>query len=324
MRLSVLTVLIAASLLGSNLGGVPANAQPPSSAVQPVVTFHVAKVRGLDIFYREAGPVNAPTLLLLHGFPSSSHMFRDLIPRLAGRYHVIAPDYPGFGNSSAPAPEAFAYDFANLASVMDEFVTMIGVDRYVLYMQDYGGPIGIRLAILHPERVRALVVQNAVTNVEGWNPAIVAGFAPGWANRTTETEKAFRGAFTADATRFQYVEGVSRTDRIDPDAWVVDQALLDRPGNDRIQVELLYQYQHNIALYPQWQAFLKSAKFPTLVVWGENDPIFTTKGRDLFRTLVPGTEVHSYPAGHFALETHAPEIAAAMLDFLGRLPPERK
>lgn len=207
---------------------------------------------------------------------------------------------------------------------MDEFVARIGVDRYALYMQDYGGPIGIRLAVLHPERVRALVVQNAVANVEGWNPAIVAGFAPGWGHRTTETEKAFRGAFTADATRFQYVEGVSRTDRVDPDAWIVDQALLDRPGNDRIQVELLYQYQHNIALYPQWQAFLKAAKLPTLVVWGDNDPIFTTKGRDLYKALVPTTVVHSYAAGHFALETHAPEIAAAMLAFLGRLPPDRK
>jgi pimeloyl-ACP methyl ester carboxylesterase len=324
MRLSVFTALIAAALLGVSLGVAPANAQPPSSAAQPVVTFHVAKVRGLNIFYREAGPANAPTVLLLHGFPSSSHMFRNLIPRLAARYHVIAPDYPGFGNSSTPAPEAFAYDFTNLTTMMDEFVTTIGVSRYVLYMQDYGGPIGIRLAIQHPERVRALVVQNAVANVEGWNPTIVAGFAPGWANRTTETEKAFRGAFTADATKFQYVEGVSRTDRIDPDAWIVDQALLDRLGNDRIQVELLYQYQHNIALYPQWQAFLKSAKLPTLVVWGDNDPIFTTKGRDLYKALVPGTEVHSYAAGHFALETHAPEIAAAMLDFLGRLPPERK
>ncbi|WP_296614923.1 alpha/beta fold hydrolase [Sphingomonas sp.] len=324
MRLSVFTALIAASLLGPNLAGVPATAQPTSGAVQPVVTFHVAKVRGLDIFYREAGPANAPTVLLLHGFPSSSHMFRDLIPRLAARYHVIAPDYPGFGNSSAPAPEAFAYNFANLATLMDEFVTTIGVDRYALYMQDYGGPIGIRLAIRHPERVRALVVQNAVANVEGWNPAIVKGFAPGWANRTTETEKAFRGAFTAEATKLQYIEGVSRTDRIDPDAWIVDQALLDRPGNDRIQVELLYQYQHNIALYPQWQAFLKSAKFPTLVVWGEKDPIFTTKGRDLYKTLVPDTEVRTYAAGHFALETHAPEIAGAILDFLDRLPPERK
>jgi len=324
MRSPIFAALIAASLLGSCLGAVPAQAQPPSSTAQPVVTFHVAKVRGLDIFYREAGPANAPTILLLHGFPSSSHMFRDLIPRLGERYHVIAPDYPGFGNSSAPAPEAFAYDFANVTAVMDEFVTMIGINRYALYMQDYGGPIGIRLAILHPERVRALVVQNAVANVEGWNPAIVAGFAKGWARRTTETEKAFRAAFTADATRFQYVEGVSRPDRIDPDAWIVDQALLDRPGNDRIQIELLYQYQHNIALYPQWQAFLKSAKLPMLVLWGENDPIFTTKGRDLYRALVPGTEVHSYAAGHFALESHAPEIADAMLDFLDRLPPERK
>lgn len=294
-------------------------AKPSTNAVSSVVTYHVAKVRGLDIFYREAGPLTAPTVLLLHGFPSSSHMFRDLIPLLARKYHVIAPDYPGFGHSSAPSPDAFRYDFATLADVMDAFTETVGLRRYALYMQDFGGPVGIRLAMLHPGRVCGLIVQNAVMNLEGWNPQVIGGFASAWKNRTPDTEMAFRGAFTAAATKFQYVEGVSRTDRIDPDAWVFDQALIDRPGNDRIQIELLYQYQHNVELYPQWQSFLKARQFPTLVVWGDNDPIFTTKGRDLFKALVPSTEVHSYAAGHFALETHAPDIAAAMLAFLGRL-----
>lgn len=325
MKPIALAAIASALLSTASYAKVPVRVPTPTVTVAPVVSYHVAKVRGLDIFYREAGPATAPTILLLHGFPSSSHMFRDLIPLLAKKYHVIAPDYPGFGHSSAPAPEAFSYDFPTLTDVIDEFAGTIGLNHYVLYMQDYGGPIGIRLAIKHPERVRALVVQNAVANVEGWNPQIVGGFAPAWKNRTPESEKVFRGAFTPDATKFQYVEGVSRTDRINPDAWVFDQSLIDRPGNDRIQVELLYQYQHNVELYPQWQAFLKAKQMPMLVVWGDNDPIFTTKGRDLFKTLVPSTEVHSYPAGHFALESHAPEIATAMLAFLDRLPsrPER-
>lgn len=321
MMMKFAMAAVAAALLPSaTLANTPATSTPSAVAVAPVVTYHSAKVRGLDIFYREAGPASAPTILLLHGFPSSSHMFRDLIPLLATKYHVIAPDYPGFGHSSAPSPDDFTYDFPTLANVVDAFTTTIGLKRYVLYMQDYGGPVGIRLAIMHPERVRGLVVQNAVANVEGWNPQIVGNFAPAWKNRTPETEKAFRGAFAPEATRFQYVEGVSRTDRIDPDAWVFDQTLIDRPGNDRIQIELLYQYQHNVELYPQWQAFLRAKQLPALVVWGDNDPIFTVRGRDLFKTLVPSTEVRSYQAGHFALETHAPEIAAAMLAFLDSLP----
>lgn len=284
------------------------------------VTFHTAKVKGLDIFYREAGSKNAPTVLLLHGFPSSSHMFRDLIPLLAARYHVVAPDYPGFGHSSAPSVESFNYTFTNLADVIEEFTQTIGLKSYILYMQDYGGPIGLRLALKHPQKVRGLVVQNAVTTVEGWNPDVVSAFKPAWENRTLETEKPLRAAFSADGTKFQYLHGVARTDRINPDAWVYDQALLDRPGNDKIQVELLYQYQDNVAQYPKWQEYLRATQPPVLVVWGNNDPFFTTKGRDAFKTLVPSAEVHAYDAGHFALETHAGEIAAAMLEFLDRLP----
>lgn len=318
-RLAISSILIC-SFSASLAFARPA---PQPSVQHSVISYHVVKVRDVDIFYREAGPATAPTVLLLHGFPSSSHMFRDLIPQLAKKYHVIAPDYPGFGHSSAPTPEQFTYNFSNLAQVMDDFTTTIGLRDYAIYMQDYGGPVGIRLAMLHPERVNGMIVQNAVANVEGWNPDIVAGFTPAWKSRNAETEKAFRGAFTAEATKFQYIQGVGRTDRIDPDAWVFDQALLDRPGNDRIQVELLYQYQHNVALYPQWQDFLKKAQFPTLVVWGNGDPIFTTKGRDLFKAMIPSAEVHSWDAGHFALETHTPEIAEKMLSFLDRLQPTK-
>lgn len=299
------------ALLGATVALSPAQAEP--------TTYHHAQVQGLDIFYREAGPKTAPTVLLLHGFPSSSHMFRDLIPVLAEKYHVIAPDYPGFGYSSTPGLDQFNYTFANLADVMDAFTAEVGLQSYVLYMQDYGGPIGMRLALKHPEKVRGFVVQNAVVNVEGWHQEVVASFQPAWQNRTPETEKPLRAAFSAEATKFQYTHGESRTDRVNPDAWTFDQTLLDRPGNDKIQVELLYQYQDNVAQYPMWQEYLKTAQPPMLVVWGDNDPFFTIQGRDFFKTLVPGAEVHAYDAGHFALETHLPEISAAMLDFLDRL-----
>ena len=304
-----------AAALGTLLGAMPAL----SPAQAEPTTYHHAEVQGLDIFYREAGPKAAPTVLLLHGFPSSSHMFRDLIPVLAERYHVIAPDYPGFGYSSTPGLDRFQYTFANLATVMDAFTTQLGLQSYVLYMQDYGGPIGMRLALKHPERVRGFVVQNAVVNVEGWHKEIVASFQPAWQHRTPETEKPLRAAFSAEATRFQYTHGETRADRVNPDSWTFDQALLDRPGNDKIQVELLYQYQDNVAQYPAWQEYLKATQPPMLVVWGDNDPFFTTAGRDFLKTLVPGAEVHAYDAGHFALETHLPEISAAMLAFLDRL-----
>jgi pimeloyl-ACP methyl ester carboxylesterase len=298
----------------------PGGALAADHAVAEPVTYNVAKVRGLDIFYREAGPRSETTVLLLHGFPSSSHMFRDLIPALATKYHVVAPDYPGFGHSSAPPLEAFDYTFANLAAVVDAFTQAIGLSSYVLYMQDYGGPIGLRLALANPGKVRGFVVQNAVTNVEGWNPEVVASFSPAWRNRTPETERPLREAFNAQGIQFQYTHGASRKDRINPDAWIYDQALLDRPGNDTIQVELLYQYQDNVAQYPKWQEYLRAEQPPMLVVWGDSDPFFTIEGRDFFKTLIPQAEVHSYDAGHFALETHWPEIAAAMLTFLDRLP----
>ena len=275
-------------------------------------------VNGLTIAYREAGPAEAPAVLLLHGFPSSSHMYRELIPLLATRYRVLAPDYPGFGTSSAPAPDAFPYSFASLAEVIEGFTQAVGARDYTLYMQDYGGPVGLRLALRHPERVRGLIFQNAVANVEGWNPDVVAQIAPYWESRTPESEAPVRNLLTADTTRFQYLHGASRPERVAPESYIVDQAGLDQPGNDAIQLELLQAYQDNVALYPAFAAYLRARRPPTLVVWGKNDPFFTLAGVDHVTACIPETEVHLFDAGHFALETHVDEIGAATLAFLDR------
>lgn len=284
------------------------------------IAYRTASVRGLDIAYRDAGPADAPAIVLLHGFPSSSHMFRDLIPLLAGRFRVIAPDYPGFGFSSAPAPAAFAYSFDALTDVVEGLLDQLGVRRYALYMQDYGGPVGFRLALRHPGRVSGLVVQNAVVNLEGWQPGPPAAFGPFWSARTAETEAPIRGFLTAETTRFQYEHGAGdRLHRVSPDAWRHDQAGLERPGNVAIQLELLYRYQDNVAAYPAWQDYLRTQQPPVLVVWGDNDPLFTLAGRDLYGALVPAAEVHGFDAGHFALETHAGEIGTLVSAFLSRL-----
>lgn len=298
---------------------LPAAAEPMTSgAMQVAVRYRTAKVDGLDIFYREAGPATGPVLLLLHGFPSSSHMYRDLIPDLARQYRVIAPDYPGFGQSAQPAPSAFPYSFAALADVMDGFTRAVGASSYYIYMQDYGGPVGFRLAVKHPERVRGLIIQNAVANVEGWNGDVVKQFAPFWQARNAQTEKPIRAFLTAETTRFQYTQGAPSADLVAPEAWIVDQAGLDRPGNDAIQLELLHKYQDNVARYPEWQAYLKAHQPPTLIVWGRNDPFFTLGGVDYFKVNLPRAEVHLYDAGHFALETHGGEIAQRIQDFVAR------
>lgn len=311
------------SLLAGGLAlGTTATSGAPSLAATesaPVLSKTV-KVDGIDIFYREAGPADAPVVLLLHGFPSSSHMFRDLIPRLAGQYRVLAPDYPGFGFSAAPGLAEFPYTFEALAQIVSAFTAAVGAKKYAIYMQDYGGPIGFRLAVKYPERVRGLIVQNAVANVEGWNPDIVKQFAPFWQNRNIETEKPLRAFLKAETTQFQYTQGATRRERLNPDAWTLDQARLDRPGNDELQLQMLFNYQDNIAQYPKWLAYLKAAQPPMLVVWGKNDPFFTAAGVEFFKREVPKAEVHLFDAGHFALETHADEIAAASLRFLRALP----
>ncbi len=276
--------------------------------------YRTAVVDEQTIFYREAGSPEAPAILLLHGFPSSSHMFRDLIPLLADRFHLIAPDYPGFGHSDAPAPEAFDYTFDRLASVIERFVDEVGLDRFSLYVQDYGSPVGFRLATRQPERIEALIVQNGNAYDEGITAAARHLVAFGEAPRTAASEKPIRDLLTLEATMSQYTTGVRDPERISPDAWTMDQHFLDRPGNNEIQLALFHDYLSNVRLYPEWQAYLREQQPPTLVVWGKNDPIFGAPGAEAFRRDLPDAEIHLLDTGHFALEDHAGVIA----DRIGR------
>ena len=294
-----------------------AHSSPVHAADNPVQNRTV-KIDGVDIFYREAGPKGAPVVLLLHGFPSSSHMFRALIPALADKYRVLAPDYPGFGESGVPALSQFPYTFEAFADLMARFTEAVGAKSYFLYIQDYGGPIGFRLAVKHPERVRGFIVQNAVANVEGWNPDVVKTFAPFWQNRNADSEKPIRSFLTAETTKFQYTQGSTRSERLQPEAWTYDQAKLDRPGIAEIQTQILFNYQDNVANYPKWQEYLRAKRPPMLIVWGKNDPFFTLKGVDYFKAQVPSAEIHLFDAGHFALETHAGDIAGRIKPFLAR------
>ena len=281
------------------------------------VHYKTTTVDGLTIFYREAGSPAAPTLLLLHGYPTSSHMFRDLIPQLADRYHVVAPDYPGFGYSGMPDHKEFAYTFENLTRVIERFTHVLQFEKYSLYVMDYGAPIGYRLALLHPERVQALIVQNGNAYEEGlrdfWTPLKKLWNEPNEANR-----EALRDFTKADATKWQYSHGVSDTALISPDTWTLDQAGLDRPGNDEIQLDLFYDYRTNVPLYPKFQAFFRNYQPPTLIVWGKNDTIFPPEGAAPYKRDLPKAEIHLLNAGHFALETHNREIAGLMRDFLSR------
>ena len=288
------------------------------AATHATTTYRTVAVDGVGIFYREAGPKDAPTLLLLHGFPSSSRMFDTLIPLLADRYHLVAPDYPGFGHSDAPPPERFAYTFDHLAAVIDDFTRALGLDRYALFLQDYGGPIGFRLALAHPERVGALVIQNAVAHEVGLDDKLWAPRRDYWRDRAGH-EAAVRANFiSADATRLRHVGTSPRPDRYDPDLWTDELAFLTRPGEERIQLDLFYDYQSNVAAYPRWQAYLRQHRPPTLVVWGRYDPSFTTAGAEAYGRDVPDAEIHLLDAGHFALDEETDAIAGRIRDFLGR------
>jgi len=278
---------------------------------------HYATVDGHKIFYREAGAKDAPTLLLLHGFPTSSHMFRNLIPPLADRYHVIAPDLPGFGFSKSPNREHFRYTFENLASVIDRFTQTIGLDRYGIYIFDYGAPVGLRLALAHPERITAIISQNGNAYEEGlsqgWNPIQKYWKAPTPANRA-----ALKNFLTPDATKSQYLHGVADESLVAPEVYELDSALLTRAGNDEIQLDLFLDYASNVALYPKFQAYFRTHRPPLLAVWGKNDPFFLPQGAEAFRRDNPDAEVHLLDTGHFALETHSSEIAGTILAFLGQ------
>lgn len=283
------------------------------------VTHKTVKVGDLDIFYREAGPKDAPAILLLHGFPTSSQMFRDLIPRLADEYRVIAPDYPGYGHSSMPPREQFAYTFDNLAKVIDGFTAQVGLTRYALYVQDYGAPVGYRLATAHPERVTAIVVQNGNAYDEGLDNDFWKPIKAYWAEPASKEKRdALRGFVTYDATKWQYTVGVKNPELVSPDGPAHDQFLLDRPGNDEIQLDLFLSYGSNPPLYPKWQEYFRTHQPPVLIAWGKNDPIFPAAGAEPYKRDLKAPEFHLLDAGHFALETHGDEIAGLMRAFLGK------
>jgi pimeloyl-ACP methyl ester carboxylesterase len=290
-----------------------------STAKAEPVTYHYATVDGLKVFYREAGPADAPVVLLLHGFPTSSRMFDGLMPLLADRYHLIAPDYPGFGHSDAPPPEAFAYTFDHIAAVMDHFTQALGLRRYSVYMFDYGSPVGFRLAIAHPDRIQSLIVQDANGSEEGLSPGWKLRRAY-WADRSGYEEQVRQASLSYDATWQRHLSTSSHPERMDPDTWQDEYAFLSRPGEERIQLDLIYDYRTNVAAYPNWDAYLLKYRPPLLVVWGRYDPAFTVAGALAYARGQPEAEIHLLDAGHFALDEAAPEIAALMRHFLGNLP----
>jgi pimeloyl-ACP methyl ester carboxylesterase len=279
------------------------------------INYRTAEVDGLKIFYREAGRADAPTLLLLHGFPSAGHMFRDLIPRLAERFHLVAPDLPGFGQSDMPARDDFKYTFDNLAAAIGRFTDVIGLKRFAIYIFDYGAPVGLRIAAKHPERITAIISQNGSAYEEGlsegWDPIRTYWRTPTQANRD-----ALRGFLTPETTLFQYTHGVADPSLVSPDGRSLDDHYLARPGAHEAQLDLLLDYASNVALYPDFHAYFRNHQPPLLAVWGKNDPFFLPAGAEAFKRDILGADVRFFDTGHFALETHCAEIAAAIRDFL--------
>ena len=303
------------------------------------ISYKTVEIDGLDVFYREAGNPDNPTILLLHGFPTSSHMFRDLIPALSDRFHLVAPDYPGYGYSSMPSIDEFDYSFDNLASIIDKFIDKVGLKTYSLYLMDYGAPVGFRIATKHPERVESLIIQNGNAYVEGidnnfWEPiqaywkdrnAINQGLDNDWwknvkaayNNPNMSNDEALRFLFTLGATKWQYTNGVRNVETISPDTWDHVQPLLDREGNQEIQLQLFYSYGSNPPLYPKWQAYLREHQPPTLIVWGKNDEIFPAAGAHPYKRDLKEVEFHLLDTGHFALEEDGDVIAEHIRRFLG-------
>jgi pimeloyl-ACP methyl ester carboxylesterase len=280
------------------------------------IRHRTVTVDGLKLFYREAGALDAPVLVLLHGFPSSSVMYTGLMSHLADRYRLIAPDYPGFGHSDAPDAETFAYTFDRLAHFTQRLIDLLGIGRYALYLQDYGGPIGMRMALAHPERVTALVFQNAVVHEEGLSGAWALR-RQFWSEHGPHYEAVRQAMLSPEGARQRHLAGVANPDRIDPETWTSEYAFLTRPGMDRIQMELVYDYRSNVAAYPRWQAYLREHRPPTLVVWGKNDPLFTVEGALAIAREVPDAEVHLLNASHFALDEKCEPIADLVCRFVG-------
>ena len=278
-----------------------------------MTTFQYATVNGLKLFYREAGSKASPTIVLLHGFPSSSHMFRDLIPQLAEQFHVIAPDYVGFGYSDAPNSDKFDYTFDNLAAHVEELLFgVLGLRKFSIYVQDYGAPVGYRIASKHQDSIEGIVVQNGNAYIEGIGAAFDP-MKPFWANRNAETEKPVRDLLKKETTIFQYTHGTKDISRISPDSYTFDQLFLDRPGNDVIQLNLLHNYQSNLTLYDGWHEFFRNRQPKTLIVWGKNDPFFTVEGARAYLRDIPKAELHLLDTGHFALEDSSEFIAQQII-----------
>jgi pimeloyl-ACP methyl ester carboxylesterase len=320
---SSLPFLLLAGILAAPVDVPPASAQPKTetAATSQATRYRSVEVDGQKIFYREAGAPDAPTVLLLHGFPASSFMYRDLIPRLAPHARVIAPDYPGFGYSDAPSVEAFPYTFERLADVIDAFTAKLGLERYALYMQDFGGPVGFRLADRHPEKVTHLIVQNANAYEEGLPDSFWSPVRDFWKEPTPEKfEKIRTAAMSDEALEWNYVHGVRDAARISPDSWLLQRALLSRPGNKDAMLKLLYDYRTNPAQYARWQDTFRKHQFPTLIAWGQNDAIFPAPGAKAFLKDLPNAEIHLFDTGHFALEEKSGEIADLMIAFLHRHP----
>lgn len=284
-----------------------------------ISTHHrTASIDGLDVFYREAGDRSQPTVLLLHGFPSSSHMFRNLITALADDYHLVAPDHIGFGQSSMPPVDQFSYSFDRLTEVTEKLIEHLGLDRFAIYIHDYGAPIGLRIASAHPERITAIISQSGNAYTEGFTPFWDRLFAH--AQDRAANEDAVREYFTPETTKWQYTHGVAadRLDRIAPETWMLDQAGLDRDGNDAIQLQLFWDYQFNLDGYPKFQEYFRAHQPPLLVTWGMNDEIFGAAGAEAFQRDLPDAELHLLDTGHFALETHGDEISGYVREFLSR------
>jgi pimeloyl-ACP methyl ester carboxylesterase len=299
-------------------------AMPLTQVAAPVVArvevhYRTVQIDGLELFYREAGPPSAPVVLLLHGFPASSFMYRNLIEQLAGQFRVVAPDYPGFGYSAAPSTQAFAYTFDHLADIIEKFADRLGLHRYAIYMQDFGGPVGFRLASRHPQRVSSLIVQNANAYEEGLPDSFWAPARALWQDPSPENFARIREAAISDsALEWNYTHGVKAPMRVSPDNWVLQRALVNRPGNKEIMLALLYDYRTNLGQYAKWHEYFRKHQPPMLIVWGKNDVIFPAPGAQAYLRDLPAAELHLLDTGHFALEDMGDQIAQLMLDFLNR------
>ena len=309
MLLAVLMLMGAVNLFvsGNTKFVVSVNGEEQSSSNYTTL-YKTVEIDGQEIFYREAGPKDAPTIILLHDFPTSSHMFRNLIPKLSDKYHVIAPDYPGFGYSSMPSVDEFDYSFDNLAVVVEKLIDKLGIEKYSLYLQDYGAPVGFRIAVKNPEKVEALIIQNGNAYEEGlrefWVP--IKAY---WKDRTPANAEPLKGFLTLDTTKWQFTHGVRNVETISPDNWGHIQPLLDRPGNEEIQLQLFYSYGTNPPLYPSWQAYLREYQPPTLIVWGKNDHIFPAEGAYPYKRDLKNLDFHLLDTGHFSLEEDVNVIA---------------